>query len=102
MKHIGRTWPLSAGRFWTNRSRQHTGRSRRRGEPDGIQMEKIEYDGGIHVTRIKIATQEAAEKMGKPIGNYITLEADGVLEEEDGIQEKAQRPLQGSWASFFT
>ena len=75
--------------------RQHTGRSRRRGEPDGIQMEKIEYDGGIHVTRIKIATQEAAEKMGKPIGNYITLEADGVLEEEDGIQEKAAKAVAG-------
>ena len=75
--------------------RAHAGRSRRRGEPDGIQMEKIEYDGGIHVTRIKIATQEAAEKMGKPIGNYITLEADGVLEEEDGIQEKAAKAVAG-------
>ena len=45
-------------------------------ESAGIQMEKIEYNGGIRVTRIKIISQEAAKKMGKPVGSYITLEAD--------------------------
>ena len=45
-------------------------------ESAGIQMEKIEYNGGIHVTRIKIISQEAAKKMGKPVGSYITLEAE--------------------------
>lgn len=60
-----------------------------RPEDDGIQVEKIEYDGGIRVTRIRIVSEEAAAKMGKPVGNYITLEAEGVLEEEDGIKEKA-------------
>ena len=75
--------------------KEHAGRARRRGEPDGIQMEKIEYDGEIHVTRIRITSEEAARKMGKPIGNYITLEADGVLEEEDGIKEKAAKAVAG-------
>ena len=58
-------------------------------------MEKIEYNGGIRVTRIKIISQEAAKKMGKPVGNYITLEADGVLEEEDGIKEKTAKAVAG-------
>ena len=62
-------------------------------ESAGIQMEKIEYNGGIHVTRIKIISQEAAKKMGKPVGSYITLEADGVLEEEDGIKEKTAKAV---------
>ena len=75
--------------------KEHAGMPRRRGEPDGIQMEKIEYDGEIHVTRIRITSEEAARKMGKPVGNYITLEADGVLEEEDGIKEKAAKAVAG-------
>lgn len=62
-------------------------------------MEKIEYNGGIRVTRIKIVSQEAAKKMGKPVGSYITLEADGVLEEEDGIKEKPQRQWRENWDS---
>ena len=62
-------------------------------ESAGIQMEKIEYNGGIRVTRIKIISQEAAKKMGKPVGSYITLEADGVLEEEDGIKEKTAKAV---------
>ena len=64
-------------------------------ESTGIQMEKIEYNGGIRVTRIKIISQEAAKKMGKPVGSYITLEADGVLEEEDGIKEKTAKAVAG-------
>lgn len=68
-------------------------------ESAGIQMEKIEYNGGIRVTRIKIVSQEAAKKMGKPVGSYITLEADGVLEEEDGIKEKPQRQWRENWDS---
>ena len=64
-------------------------------ESAGIQMEKIEYNGGIRVTRIKIISQEAAKKMGKPVGSYITLEADGVLEEEDGIKEKTAKAVAG-------
>lgn len=64
-------------------------------ESAGIQMEKIEYNGGIRVTRIKIVSQEAAKKMGKPVGSYITLEADGVLEEEDGIKEKTAKAVAG-------
>ena len=64
-------------------------------ESAGIQMEKIEYNGGIRVTRIKIISQEAAKKMGKPVGSYITLEEDGVLEEEDGIKEKTAKAVAG-------
>ena len=75
--------------------KERSGGSHRRGEPGGIRVEKSEYDGGIRVTRIRIISEEAAEKMGKPIGNYITLEADGVLEEEDGIKEKAAKAVAG-------
>lgn len=64
-----------------------------RPEDDGIQVEKIEYDGGIRVTRIRIVSEDAAARMGKPVGNYITLEAEGVLEEEDGIKEKASHAV---------
>ena len=60
---------------------------------DGISMEKIEYEDGIKATRIKILNENGAAKMEKPVGNYITIEAEGILEEKEGIKEKAERAV---------
>ncbi len=50
-------------------------------------VESLAHDSdGITVTHVKITTEEGAEKIGKPIGNYVTIEIDAkILENEDVI-----------------
>jgi spore protease len=42
-------------------------------DADGIVVEEIEEEG-TKITRVKILNDEGAKNMGKPIGNYITLD----------------------------
>lgn len=63
------------------------------GDIDGIRVEKIQYDEGVKATRIEIINEIGSLKMGKPVGNYITIEADGILEEKDGIKDKVERAV---------
>ncbi|MDS0524070.1 GPR endopeptidase [Clostridium sp. SHJSY1] len=42
-------------------------------DADGVIVEEYE-DEGTQITKVKIMTEDGAIKMGKPIGNYITLE----------------------------
>lgn len=37
----------------------------------------------VHVTKVMITTKNGAKAMGKPIGTYITLDAQGLLEADD-------------------
>lgn len=62
-------------------------------EADGVIVKKIDYGEGIKVTRIEISTREGEEMMEKPAGNYITIEADGILEQRDGIKEKMEKVI---------
>lgn len=50
--------------------------SGRQGEIPGVVLEQYEEDGkGIRVTKIQIQTADGAKHMGRPIGNYMTLES---------------------------
>ena len=50
--------------------------SGRQGEIPGVVLEQYKEDGkGIRVTKIQIQTADGAKRMGRPIGNYMTLEA---------------------------
>lgn len=53
---------------------------------EGISLteEKME-DGKIRITNVQIKTEEGARKMGKPVGQYITLESQ-LLKEEEGME----------------
>lgn len=62
-------------------------------EPEGIRVEKACYGDGVKATRIEILSEDGASKMGKPIGNYITIEAEGILEERDGVKAQAERAV---------
>lgn len=44
-----------------------------RGLPRGATVEK-EHNGSEEITTITVSTAEASEKMGKPIGKYVTIE----------------------------
>ena len=48
----------------------------RQGEIPGVVLEQYKEDGkGIRVTKIQIQTADGAKRMGRPIGNYMTLES---------------------------
>lgn len=50
--------------------------SGRQGEIPGVVLEQYKEDGkGIRVTKIQIQTSDGAKRMGRPIGNYMTLES---------------------------
>lgn len=50
--------------------------SGRQGEILGVVLEQYKEDGkGIRVTKIQIQTADGAKRMGRPIGNYMTLES---------------------------
>ena len=58
---------------------------------EGIIMKKIDYGDDITVTRIEITDPIGEVKMEKPMGNYITIEAEGILEVADGIKDKVEK-----------
>lgn len=41
---------------------------------EGVQCEERETEAGLKLTWVKIQSQEGARAMGKPMGNYLTLE----------------------------
>ena len=54
------------------------------GELSGVESENRDSDG-ISVTHVKITTEEGAQKIGKPMGNYITIEISDMKFEDDEI-----------------
>jgi len=56
---------------------------------DGILEESENISGEIKVTRIKITTKEASEEVGKPIGEYITIENEKAVSDTEEIQKLA-------------
>lgn len=43
-------------------------------EIDGIEAEEIEENEKIKITKVKVTNQSGADSIGKPIGNYITID----------------------------
>lgn len=49
----------------------------------------------ITVTRVEITTRNAAKMMGKPMGIYITIEAPGMLEPDEGYHREISEVIAG-------
>lgn len=60
---------------------------------DGIEMKKFFYGDSVKCTVIKVMDKRGSEKLGKPEGSYITLEVEGLMEQEDGVKEAAEHAL---------
>ncbi|QHI71174.1 GPR endopeptidase [Aminipila terrae] len=63
------------------------------GDIDGVEMEKIQYDDDIKSTRIKITDPKGEAVLQKPMGNYITLEIDGLIDGEEELKVRASKAL---------
>lgn len=59
-------------------------------ELPGVNVEK-EGDAEIIIQRVTISTPEAAARMGKEMGNYITLEVPGLRKKNSALQDKVIR-----------
>lgn len=62
------------------------------GEIEGVESIKHDSDG-ISVTHVKITTPEGALKIGKPIGNYITIEIKEMNSEDEEICERGAQAV---------
>lgn len=60
---------------------------------NGVRVEQFSYDDEIGCTRITILDEEGEKKLGKPAGTYITLEVEGLLDDEEGVKERAEKAL---------
>ena len=56
-------------------------------EINGVEVESEEL-GDITVTWVKITNEDGAEAMGKPIGNYITIESESMKENDPESHEE--------------
>ena len=65
----------------------------RPGEKDGIVMDKEKIDEDIKVTTIDIVNLKGEAMLGKPCGRYVTMEVKGIIDEKEGISERAAKAL---------
>ncbi len=65
----------------------------RRGDIPGIHSETEVFDEDIKVTRIEILDKRGELALGKPAGNYITLEIEGLIDGKEGVKERASEAL---------
>lgn len=61
-------------------------------EISGVESTCQDTDG-ITVTHVKITTEEGAEKIGKPIGNYVTIEIKDLSQENEEICHRGARAV---------
>lgn len=62
-------------------------------EISGVEVETEKYEDIVGVTRIKITDEHGSQVLQKPIGNYITLEVEGVVDGPEEIKEAAAKAL---------
>lgn len=58
-------------------------------EIPGVSVEVEQYPDGTNVTRIKIFDEVGSKAMGKPQGNYITLEVENIIDGDEEVKNAA-------------
>lgn len=62
-------------------------------EISGVEVETEKFEELVGITRIKITDENGSKALQKPLGNYITLEVEGVMDGEEDIKETAARAV---------
>jgi len=57
-------------------------------EIKGVRLEEEQLTPDIHISSVIIETENGAKTMGKPKGNYITLEAPGMIDQDEGYHRE--------------
>jgi len=58
----------------------------------GVEVTNDEKDD-VKITRVKVVNEEGANEIGKPVGNYITLEVPKIEEDDPDVNEKIYKIL---------
>ncbi|MBO4290984.1 MAG: GPR endopeptidase [Lachnospiraceae bacterium] len=60
----------------------------------GIRVEEYRYKrSDVQVTKVYVETKNAAGKLGKPVGTYVTMEAEALAEQDEGYHREISRCL---------
>ncbi|WP_027399353.1 GPR endopeptidase [Anaerovorax odorimutans] len=62
-------------------------------EISGVEVDKKQFDENINVTNIKITDEHGSQVLNKPIGNYITIEVQGLVDEADVLKESLKEKV---------
>src|SRR3989339_399966 len=86
----------------------HEINKQQKGEPilyDNTDQSGVEIEHGgnenIKITRVKITSDEGANAIGKPIGNYITLEIPGLRQYDQQLYEASCQELAKELVKLF-
>lgn len=72
------------------------------GSLHGVKVEEnYDEETDIRVTRVEITTKNGARAMGKPMGTYVTIEAPGMLEPDEGFHREVSDVLAGQLAKII-
>ena len=52
-------------------------------EISGVEVETEKYQDDVNITRIKITDENGSKALSKPLGNYITLAVEGIVDGTD-------------------
>lgn len=61
-------------------------------EPEGVESQTEEADG-VFITRVRITNSQGEQALGKPVGNYVTLECPDLAAGDPDSAEKISRIL---------
>ncbi len=71
-------------------------------EIEGVEVEeRKEFDDKIKITKVKINSIRGEAILQKPMGNYITIEADGLRDEDFEVQEQVSKILANELESLI-
>ncbi|MCM1257777.1 MAG: GPR endopeptidase [Roseburia sp.] len=62
-------------------------------EVKGVEVKNEEVDGNMKITKVMIRTENGAKAMGKPRGNYITLEAPDMADSDEDYHREISEQL---------
>lgn len=69
-------------------------------EISGVSSQE-EGDDDVRITRVRITSQEAAEKLGKPVGTYITIEAPALLQNDAQICRRTSEAIKNELSALI-
>lgn len=70
-------------------------------EISGVESTSHDSDG-IKVTHVNITTDEGANRIGKPIGSYITIEIDNMFYDDDEVKQRGEKAVSDELKKLLT
>ena len=93
MLHRRTDLALEAREIWQESAREEE-------KIEGVEMEEADREG-FPVTTVRVINEQGAETLGKPVGNYVTLELAGLRRREEDAFPRAANALAAELRNLF-